>query len=336
MVRVSYLIFILSFCAIAGRAQDLDEKANRFLNALSPELKEQTQFGFENPLRESFHFVPMSRMGPTFKDFNEVQKNAALDLLRASLSAEGFNKARAIMELENVLMIIDQYNMPDGSLARNPLNYHFMIFGNPGPKNVWGWSFEGHHVSMNFTAEHGIMVSSTPSFMGSNPGIVGIDLDKGKQVLKQESNLGLSLVQSLNPFQLNQARFSDTAPRDIITGNKRNIAPIVPTGIAYSDLNAEQKRVFVELLEVYIGNYIFEFSETFRKKIWDAGIENLYFAWAGGLRWGEPHYYRIQGPMLLIEYDNIQNNANHVHTVVRDLTNDFAEDLLQNHYKKEH
>lgn len=330
------LTFTLFLSVWLGRAQNLAEKATYFLNTLSAELKDSTQFEFDHPLRESFHFVPMARKGPTFKDFDSVQKNAALDLLRASLSTEGFNKATAIMELEKVLMVIDQYNMPDGTPARDPLNYHFMIFGNPGPETIWGWSFEGHHVSVNFTADRGILVSSTPSFMGSNPGIVQTELDKGKQVLKRESNLGLNLIQSLSSNQLGVARFSDSAPREIITGNKRNIEAPAPTGISYSDLNDGQKQVFMELLEVYIGNYVFEFSETFRKKIWDAGLENLYFAWAGGLQWGEPHYYRIQGPMLLIEYDNIQNNANHVHTVVRDLTNDFAEDLLKEHYQKEH
>lgn len=317
-------------------SQELWEKAQNFIRSLSPELQKQALYDFEDEGRTSFHFVPMSRKGPTFHDFDENQRDLALELLRSSLSAEGYRKGREIMELENVLIIMDQYPMPDGSLARDPLNYHFNIFGTPGPDAFWGWSFEGHHLSLNFTAERGVIVSSTPSFMGSNPGIVPIEKDRGKQVLRKESQLALSLIQSLSQVQLGKAKFSETAPRDILTGSKRSISTLDPKGISYTEFTPEQQRAFLELLEVYIGNYIFDFTESFRKKIMDAGVENLHFAWAGGLEWGQPHYYRIQGPMLIVEYDNIQNNANHVHTVVRDLTNDFAEDLLQEHYKQHH
>jgi hypothetical protein len=257
-------------------------------------------------------------------------------LLRSSLSAEGYLKAQGIRELEEVLIILDQYNLPDGSLARDPLNYHFSIFGNPGPDALWGWRFEGHHLSFNFSSSNGKILAATPTFMGSNPGIVPIEKDRGKQVLREESQRGLELINTLTEEQLLRAKFSDTAPRDILTGAKQTVEPLTPLGIAFSELNAEQQEAFMELLEVYIGNYIFEFSDTFRQKIKDAGVEHLYFAWAGAMQWGEPHYYRIQGPMLIIEYDNTQNNANHVHTVVRDLTNDFAAELLQEHYRSAH
>lgn len=328
-------MYMLCF-PISLKSQALWEKAQRFISSLSPDLQEQLVYDFEDKGRTSFHFVPMSRKGPTFHDFDELQRDLALELLRSSLSAQGYRKSKEIMELENVLIIMDQYPMPDGSLARDPLNYHFTIFGTPGPDGFWGWSFEGHHLSFNFSTERGVLVSSTPSFMGSNPGIVPIEKDKGKQVLRQESELALGLIKSLSESQLGKARFSDTAPRDILTGSKRDISTLEPQGILYTELNPQQQRSFLELLEVYIGNYIFDFAESFRRKIMDAGVENLHFAWAGGLEWGQPHYYRIQGPMLIIEYDNIQNNANHVHTVVRDLTNDFAEDFLKAHYLKEH
>jgi hypothetical protein len=328
----------LIFCIIPTNltSQELWEKAQKFIGSLSTDLQQQLLYDFADEGRTSFHFVPMSRRGPTFHDFDENQRDLALELLRSSLSSEGYRKGSEIMELENVLIIMDQYPMPDGSLARDPLNYHFNIFGKPGPNEFWGWSFEGHHLSLNFTAERASIVSSTPSFMGSNPGIVPIEKDKGKQVLRKESQLALSLVQSLTEAQLAKAKFSDTAPREILTGNRKEITTLEPKGILYSQFTPDQQESFLELLEVYIGNYIFDFAESFRKKIMDAGVEHLYFAWAGGLEWGQPHYYRIQGPTLLIEYDNIQNNANHVHTVVRDLTNDFAEDILREHYLKEH
>lgn len=333
------LLAFFLFWATPARmgAQDLSEKALDFLNSLSPELRREAVFELDDAERMNFHFVPITRKGPTFHDFNEAQKQAALALLRASLSDEGYRKSTEIIALENVLIAMENdYRMPDGSPMRDPANYHLSIFGDPSPRKAWGWRFEGHHLSLNFTSTQGRVVSATPSFMGSNPAIVPIELDRGKQVLDLESSLGLDLVNSLSDDQLAVARFSETAPKDLLTGNKLNIAPLEPMGIPFPELNPNQQTVLLQLLEVYIGNYIFEFSESFRRKITEAGLENLHFAWAGGTRWGLPHYYRIQGPMLIIEYDNTQNNANHVHTVVRDLTNDFAEDFLREHYRREH
>ena len=329
-------LLALFFC-LGLPAQDLSEKALDFLNSLPPELRQQAQFDLDDAERMNFHFVPMTRKGPTFHDFDEAQKQAALALLQASLSQEGYRKSTDIMGLEQVLLAMgEDYRFPDGSPVRDPLNYHFCIFGDPARDAPWGWRFEGHHLSLNFTSGEGRVVASTPSFMGSNPAIVPVGPNRGKQVLKLESTLALDLVNSLSEAQLEKARFSETALEDIVTGTSREVATLQPMGIAYPELSAAQQTALRELLEVYIGNYIFEFSETFRRKITDAGLDNLHFAWAGGTRWGMPHYYRIQGPMLIIEYDNTQNDANHVHTVVRDLTNDFAEDFLREHYQKEH
>jgi hypothetical protein len=285
------------------------------------------------------NFVPIKRKGPTFHNFNEEQKNSAIQLLKASISEEGYRKASEIMELEKALYKIEnnQNYVPDGTTSyRDPLNYHFCIFGNPSDKGFWGWRFEGHHLSLNFTSSENKIVSSTPSFMGTNPAIVNVEGFEHKQVLKLETELGFKLVNSLSKEQLKVARFSETAPREIITENHRNAHNIEPKGISYSDFSDSQKATFMELLNVYINNYEDGFAEEFRNKITKAGIENLSFAWAGGLKPGEGHYYRIQGPMLLIEYDNTQNNANHVHSVVRDLTNDWADDLLKEHYHDHH
>lgn len=320
------------------KSQNLSDKAIHFLSTLSPELKSQALFSLDDEERTNMQFVPTPRKGPTFHDFNEGQKKAALDLLKASLSQEGFRKSQEIIELEKVLIIVEneQRKMSDGNIMRDPLNYHFCIFGDPSQTNIWGWRFEGHHLSLNFFAKDGQIVSSTPSFYGSNPGVVTIEFQKGKEVLKAETDLGFQLVNSLTEAQLKTTRFSDTAPRQILTGTDVKVKGLEPKGISITKLNESQRKAFMELLDIYIDNYELGFSKTLRAKIEAAGTENLYFAWAGALKRGAAHYYRIQGPMLLIEYDNIQNNANHVHTAVRDLTNDFAEDILRNHYKNEH
>ncbi len=330
--------FLVVICVGNVIAQDISDEANTFLQTLSEDLKSETLFPLQDAERYNWNFVPIDRQGPTFHDFNESQKKAALSLLAACLSKQGLKKTMEIRELEKVLVIIEKnsFKMPDGSDARDPLNYHFCIFGNPSPTSFWGWRFEGHHISLNFTSGDGRILSSTPSFLGSNPGIVKIEEQRGKEVLKKESSYGFELVNSLDDSQLTKARFDTQAPKEIITGNNRNAEGVEQLGISFASLTSEQKKVFMKLLDVYIGNYIFEFSETFREKIVNAGVENLFFAWAGGLKEGLPHYYRIHGPTLLIEFDNIQNDANHVHTVVRDLTNDFAEDLLKKHYQLEH
>ena len=334
--KIPLLLIAFLFAGIVN-AQDLSGKANQFLSTLSAELKSKTLFLLEDKERINMHFVPIIRKGPTFHDFTDEQAKSAIDLLKASLSHEGYRKSKEIMELEKVLIVIEEnkFKMADGT-GRDPLNYHFCIFGEPSPTNIWGWRFEGHHISLNFMINDGSIVSSTPSFFGSNPGVVPIEEQKGKEVLKAETELGFRLVNSLNEKQLGTTRFSETAPREILTGTDVKVAGIEPKGIAFTTLEDNQKKIFMDLLNVYIDNYELGFSKTLRSKIEKAGIENLYFAWAGGLERGTGHYYRIQGPMLLIEYDNTQNNANHVHSVVRDLTNDFAEDILRAHYQKEH
>ena len=335
IICTSLLLFLFGMLP----AQNLLQKANTFINSLSEEVKSKTLFDLEDSERFNMNYVPIPRKGATFHDFNEVQKIAALDLLRASLSEEGFRKSQEIMELEKVLRIIennDADKMPDGRPRRDPLNYHFSIFGTPSMDKLWGWRFEGHHLSLNFTSTHGVIGSSTPTFYGTNPGIVRSTEYKGKEVLKKEAELGFSLINSMTQEQLNTALYSDVAPGDIISLTKRKAEPVEPMGISYSDLSQIQKNTLMKLLDLYIENYESDFASGFRDKIDKAGMENLNFAWSGSLVPGKGHYFRLQGPTLLIEYDNTQNDANHVHTVVRDLTNDYGEDLLKKHYEKDH
>ena len=199
-----FLLLCMCIITINCAAQHLDIKANNFLNLLTPELRAQAQFELSDSERMNMNYVPIERKGPTFHDFNEEQKEAALDLLKASLSAQGYEKSREIMDLENILYMMENNTTekPTGKSYRDPLNYHLCIFGKPSANDFWGWRFEGHHISLNFSSTNGKIVSSTPSFFGSNPGIVQIDHDKGKEVLKAETDLGFKLVNSLSPAQL--------------------------------------------------------------------------------------------------------------------------------------
>ncbi len=321
-----------------GQAQELHELAQDFLSTLDHELLEKAQFKINDDERYNFNYVPIARKGPTFNDFNPIQKEAAIHLLKASLSEEGFKKTSEIMALENVLMVLGQNKkkMPDGTPMRDALNYHFTIYGKPDKDEFWGWRFEGHHVSLNFVASKETILSGTPTFMGSNPGVVPSGKSKGKQVLKKETEIGFELLNSLSKEQLSQALFTEEAPYEIFSRNNKTAINLEPKGVPFSALSQEQKVIFQKLLNLYLNNYEAEFSKIFRTKIEHADINKLSFAWAGSIEPGKGHYYHIQGPTLLIEYDNTQDNANHVHTVVRDLTNDFGEDVLKKHYEHSH
>ncbi len=332
-------IFLTAFILAAGHislAQQgtLASRAKEFLQMLNEDQSAKAHYPFADDERYNWHFVPKERNGISFNDLNEKQRQSALTLLKTSLSEQGYQKANNIMALENVLREVE--NRPADDKYRDPLNYYITIFGDPQEKNIWGWRLEGHHISINFSSHDGQIVSATPTFWGSNPAIVRSGRYTGRQVLKQESDLGFTLVNSLDRNQMSKAVISPKAPSDIITGNQRKAELEEAAGLIYSQMSDQQKKLFMQLLNVYVKNYQLGFSRRLMDKIEKAGIENLSFAWAGSLQPGAGHYYRIQGPMLLIEFDNTQNNANHIHTVVRDLTNDFAEDILREHYEKEH
>lgn len=330
----SSLFLLTILCCQGVLGQDISGRANAFLSSLSPELLQQVKFPVENDERMNWTIVPRDRKGVPFKALDQGQRDAATNLLKESLSKQGYTKTTEIMALENVLRVIEGRG-PDDT-HRDPLNYYLTIFGNPSKEEPWGWRLEGHHVSLNFFSIDGKVVSSTPSAFGSNPGIVPIGEQKGKQALKLETDLGFKLVNSLSKAQLATARFSEEAPPEMLTLAKREADVLEPKGISYKEMTAAQQKDLLTLLDVYVKNYSFGFSSRLMDKIRKAGIENLHFAWAGSLSPGAGHYYRIQGPMLLIEYDNTQTNANHVHTAVRDLTDDFAYDILREHYAREH
>jgi hypothetical protein len=332
------LLGISLLFAFQLKAQDLSQQAGEFLNTLSSEIKAKATFPFDHSERFNWHFIPRERKGANFHDFNEKQRQAALRLLKASMGDPGVDKTEAIFELEKVLRIVE--DRPANDTYRDPENYYFSIFGDPSGDKPWGWRLEGHHVSLNFSTANNKIISSTPTFLGSNPAIVPghVDIHTGMQVLEKETNGGFKLLHSLDDDQLELAIYDDKAPYDIITGNDREATLLSPKGISFSRLTSDQQQKLLELLGVYLANYSEEMEHKLWEKVKQDGYESLHFAWAGSTKnaIGEPHYYRIQCPSLLIEYDNVQNNANHVHTVVRDLSNDFGEDVLRNHYTHGH
>ncbi len=310
--------------------------ASDFLKLLDKSQLEKINYAYESDERSNWYFVPKARNGLMLREMSDSQKASAMNLLKASLGQQGQEKAIAIIQLEIILKELEK--APPESDYRSPVKYYFTIFGTPDAKKLWGWRIEGHHISLNFSSESGKVVSATPLFFGSNPGIVPSGEKKGYQILKDEMNLGFELLNSFSPEQLQKVIISEKAPGEIITSNKRKVEAMVKEGITFAEMSSAQQKIFLRLLSVYIKNYPLGFSNELMQKIEKAGLNQLTFVWAGGKKLGESNgqYYRIQNDVILIEYDNTQNNANHIHTVTRDLTNDFGEDILKKHYESEH
>jgi hypothetical protein len=238
--------------------------------------------------------------------------------------------------LELVLKELEKH--ADDDHYRDPGKYFITIFGTPSAVGVWGWRLEGHHISLNFSSDSNKMVSGTPGFFGSNPAIVLSGPRKGTQVLKKEEEIAFDLLHSLSADQLQKTSVDTVAPGEILTFASRKAIIENPRGLSYTAMTEKQQQLFMELLSVYIHRYTKLFADDMMREIEAAGMEKLLFAWAGShdKLVGHPNYYRIQGPTIIIEYDNSQNNANHVHTVVRDLKRDFGGDELMEHYKQSH
>jgi hypothetical protein len=332
---------LLLFCMLlnlwyASHAQNAVTAANLFLNTLSNEQKLVTVFPFEGEERYHFHFVPMERKGITFNGMNATQQEAARQLMKASMGRSGYDKSTAIMQLEEVLIELEKRAADDH--YRDPGNYHISIFGVPSPATIWGWRFEGHHISFNFSYNKQQLVAGTPAFLGSNPAIVPNGPAKGKQVLADETATAWALLQSLSPEQIAKTVFAVQAPKEILSFNNRQAVISGEQGILYADLTPAQQELLRQLVNVYVNRFTKLFADDMLKEIQAAGLDKLRFAWAGDQLTGpgHPHYYRVKGPTILIEYDNTQNNANHVHSVLRDLKRDFGGDLLLQHYQTQH
>jgi hypothetical protein len=315
---------------------DMAKAADHFLQTLSEKQRAKIQFAFDDSERYDWHYIPKSRKGLTLNEMNNEQRKAAMILLHTALSDTGFDKATSIMQLETVLKEVE--NRPADDHYRDPGNYFFSVFGKPVSDRIWGWRLEGHHISFNFSSQNNRLVSGTPGFFGSNPAIVLSGPEKGKQILKDETELGFALLHSLDEKQIEKAIINVKAPSEIITGASRKAMIDDPKGILYSQLTASQQKIFIQLLSIYIHRYTRLFAMGVMHEIEAAGLNNMRFAWAGAQQpgVGNPHYYRLQGPGIIIEYDNTQNNANHIHTVIRDLKNDFGGDELLEHYKNDH
>ena len=307
--------------------------ATKFLQGLTPEQRQQAALAFEGDERLRWHFIPTEtfpRKGLLIRNMNESQRKLAHELLKAGLSQSGYLTASAIMDLETVLKALEA---PNGRLERDPEKYFFTVFGTPSAKDTWGWRVEGHHVSLHFTVVNGTMVAGSPTFFGTNPAEVREGPKKGLRILGAEEDAARALLQALDASQRTKAIFDATAPGDMITMANVNITPLAPTGIGADAMTAAQRDLLMKLVDVYVGKMAPDIAADRLAKLRKAGVEKIGFAWAGETERGKKHYYRVQGPTFLVEYDNTQNDGNHIHSVWRDFQGDFGRDLLREHLR---
>jgi hypothetical protein len=305
----------------------MKEAAGRLLDTLDAAQRETIRWPFESEQRLDWHFVPRERKGLSLKAMNESQRAAAFDLLRAGLSASGFTKAETIRSLENVLRALG-----GSPIVRDPELYFFTIFGDPSASGAWGWRYEGHHISQNWTIAGGRAIATTPAFFGANPAEVREGPLEGTRALANEEDLARALLDSLTAEQRREAIVGDTAPPDIITGNSRKAAIAGNAGLAASAMTPTQQALLMRLVEEHASSQPPALAEQRLERARAAGLPAVRFAWMGSAQKGRGHYYRIQGPTFLIEYDNTQNDANHQHVVWRDFDGDFGLDMLDRHY----
>jgi hypothetical protein len=307
--------------------------ARTFLSTLNDRQRAVASFPFDHPDRTRWAYVPERRTGIPLRAMDAGQRAAAFELLGTGLSERGTALARGIIELEGTLRELEGAS-PWG-LDRDPELYYLALFAGPGGTHPWGWSFEGHHLSVNVTdlGPHGQIVA--PVFMGANPARVPSGPGEETRLLAAEEDLAFELLHMLDVRQRARATIAAVTEGDILTRNDSVVGPLAFAGLPAAEMTVAQQRQLRRLLELYAGRMADSSASRQLRRIEQAGFERLHFAWAGAHQPRQPHYYRIHGPTVLVEYDNTQSSANHVHTVWRDLENDFGGDLLRRHYSRQ-
>jgi Protein of unknown function (DUF3500) len=337
LLRV-FLVPMLAVAWVAGvtiaserSGSSMANAADKFLASLTPEQRQQATFAIDSEELTRWHYVPATqfpRNGLAIRAMNETQRGLAHELMKTGLSQRGYTQAATIMvDLENILKVLE-----NGSAMRDPEQYAFSIFGTPGAKSVWGWRVNGHHLSLHFNVANGSMVASTPTFFGSNPAEVRVEgPKKGLRVLGDREDTARALLTALDETQRKSATLDGVAPGDIITKTAVKVDPLSPTGLAASAMTPKQRELLTAVIESYTSSMSPDIASERLAQLKTAGLDKITFAWAGESEVGKKHYYRVQGPTFLIEYDNTQNDGNHVHSVWRDFNGDFGRDLLRDH-----
>jgi len=311
-------------------AAQMSEAAQKFLDSLAPAQRAKATFSYHDGERIFWYYPPLNRHGITVKELNQKQRDAAFSLMANSLTENAYKQARLIMDHESVLGPLEK---EEGRVTweRDPELYSFTIFGQPGGAEPWGWRVEGHHVSLHFSVLNGEVISTTPFFFGANPAEVRKGPKQGLRILGVSEDLAFDLMNSLDSSQRSQAIINPEAPWDILTYNASRASFMSNEGLPASRMNGTQKEILMALITEYVGRVRTDLAQQKLAKLRQEGLDHLHLTWAGPVEKAKAHYYRIAGGNFMIEFDNRQNGANHIHSVWRDVENDFGLDVLRDH-----
>ena len=333
--------------AHSASATQMSDAAAAFVRLLNDEQREQAVFDLDHEGRPTWSNLPIRMVRPSgllVIDMNDEQRAALHQLLRASMSSQGYGKMTGIMRLDDLLYefgyarLTAQPDTPETRErlewleTRNSGNYAVGVYGDPAGDN-WGWKIAGHHGAANFTVAEG-RVGFTPTFVGSSPMVVDQGAYVGWSVLPHEGSRGVEFMTSLTEAQQETALISEEVPRDIFEGPGRRGSLSEYEGLKTDELSVGQMRLLQALVSEYVGNADFDAAEAQLDVIGAQGWENLWFSWRGSVDLQGRFYYRVHGPRVLIEY--ARQNENHDHAIIRDPANDYGEDWLEIHYEEHH
>ena len=310
-------------------AAEMNEAATVFLASLDGAQRKAASFEFKNKERENWHFVPMDRKGVRFDALKPHQQHLAFGLLGTGLTQKGLMTATQIMTLEEILR-----SRGGDPKVRNTEKYNIAIFGSPSPTKPWGWRFEGHHLSLNFSLLDDKVIG-LPAFYGTNPAELKKGPLKGMRPLGEIEDAGRQLAKDLIKADMSPV-FSEKAPKEILTAQDSTAKAQQIMGTTSDKMNGEQVKQILAIVSQVASMQRGEITNESLRKINTMQRKKLHFAWGGSLERNEPHYFRIQGVDFIVEYANTQNDANHAHLVWRDLKDDFARDSLKKHYLENH
>jgi hypothetical protein len=306
------------------------EAASDWLASLPPAQRAKASYPFPaTEERTRWFYTPNEQGGLPLAEMDPVHQRLAHRLTASGLSEGGYAAASTIMGLENALDAVEGWRRRYPGRAgpnrgRDPLLYFVSIFGEPG-SGSWGWRVGGHHVALNYTVVDGRRLSASPLFLGANPALTRLVGPGVLRALAAEEDLARELLGSLAPDQRRRAVLSPVAPDDLVQSNRPVVQVGPPEGLAAARMLPRQREQLLALLHQYLGRLPDPVAAVEAGRISGDALDAVHFAWAGGAEPGQPHYYRLQGPRLLIEYDNVQNGANHVHSVWRDPLGDFGQ-----------
>ena len=314
----------------SSAASQMSEACANFLRSLSPDQRAKATYQYMDGERFFWYYPPLNRHGLPLLEMDAGQRKLAYAIMASGLTDTSYEQAKLIIEHEDVLGPLEK-EQNNVTFLRDTERYYFTVFGEPGGQDPWGWRVEGHHVCLNYSIWGDKVISVTPFFFGANPAEVRKGPKTGLRILGNREDLAFELMDSLDSGQRSKALIYDEAPSDILTYNSTKVSLPREEGLPAARMSGTQKEVLMSLLTDYVSQVRSDVSQEKLNAFKEEGIDHIHLAWAGPVEKGKAHYYRLHGGNFVVEFDNRQDGANHIHSVMRDVENDFAADVLRDH-----